>query len=96
MFWWYTNSFGYPQAKAQGKGWAQELVSRLTHSKSIQLHSAFRLLAFFCAIRAKLILARLTTFDSTTNSSFHDDVHFPLNDPLYVDFTHDSEFALRE
>ena len=40
--------------------------------------------------------ARLTSFDSTTNSSFHDDIHFPLNDPLYVDFTHYTEFALRE
>ena len=36
----------------------------------------------------------MTTFDSTTNSSFHDDIHFPLHDPLYVDFTHDTEFAL--
>ncbi|GFZ52138.1 hypothetical protein JCM24511_09911 [Saitozyma sp. JCM 24511] len=69
IYWWHAASFGYPLAKAQGLGWVQELVSRLTHT-------------------------RLTEFNSTTNSSFHDDVHFPLNDPIYVDFTHDTEFAL--
>jgi len=30
--------------------------------------------------------ARLTEFNSTTNSSWHDDVHFPLNDPMYARF----------
>lgn len=67
--WWYYASFGFPLAKAQGIGWVQELVSRLTHT-------------------------RLTQFNSTTNSSFHDDVHFPLNDPINIDFTHDTVFAL--
>lgn len=31
-----------------------------------------------------IAIARLTEFNSTTNSSFHDDVHFPLGDPLYA------------
>ncbi|KAE8542028.1 hypothetical protein D1P53_002205 [Cryptococcus gattii VGV] len=43
---------------------------------------------------SRLTKTRLTEFNSTTNSSFHDDVHFPLGDPLYVDFTHDTQFAL--
>lgn len=34
LYWYYSNSFGYPLARAQGKGWVQELLSRLTHSKS--------------------------------------------------------------
>ncbi|KAL7422599.1 hypothetical protein Q5752_003247 [Cryptotrichosporon argae] len=67
--WWYTASFGAPTARAQGMGWVQELVARLSHT-------------------------RLTQFNSTTNSSWHDDVHFPVNDPLTVDFTHDSVFAV--
>lgn len=33
LYWYYSASFGYPQARAQGIGYAQELVSRLTHSE---------------------------------------------------------------
>jgi hypothetical protein len=33
IFWWYTAGFGFPYAQAQGKGYAQELLSRLTHSE---------------------------------------------------------------
>ena len=33
IMWWYYASFGFPLAKAQGIGWVQELVSRLTHSQ---------------------------------------------------------------
>jgi len=69
IYWWYTGSFGYPAARAQGIGYVQELVSRLTHT-------------------------RLTEFDSMTNSTFHNDVQFPLHDSLYIDFTHDTMFAL--
>ncbi|ODN74231.1 hypothetical protein L202_07676 [Cryptococcus amylolentus CBS 6039] len=43
---------------------------------------------------SRLTKTRLTEFNSTTNSSLHDDVHFPLDDPLFVDFTHDTQFAL--
>ncbi|RSH94137.1 hypothetical protein EHS25_003940 [Saitozyma podzolica] len=43
---------------------------------------------------SRLTNSRLTEFNSTVNSSFHDDVQFPLYDPIYVDFTHDTEFAL--
>jgi hypothetical protein len=31
--WWWDASFGYSKARAQGTGWVQELVSRLTHSE---------------------------------------------------------------
>lgn len=33
LYWYYSASFGYPLAKAQGIGYVQELLSRLTHSK---------------------------------------------------------------
>lgn len=33
LYWYYSASFGYPLARAQGIGYAQELVSRLTHSE---------------------------------------------------------------
>ncbi|WRT68776.1 uncharacterized protein IL334_005756 [Kwoniella shivajii] len=69
IYWWYSSSFGYAPARAQGVGWVQELVSRLTKT-------------------------RLMEFNSTTNSTFHNDVQFPLHDPLYVDFCHDTQFAL--
>ncbi|KAH8084590.1 putative phytase [Filobasidium floriforme] len=67
IWWWHTSGFGSPVARAEGLGYAQELISRLTHT-------------------------RLTEFNSTTNSTWHDDIHFPLNDPIYVDFTHDTVF----
>ncbi|EIW65622.1 hypothetical protein TREMEDRAFT_36131 [Tremella mesenterica DSM 1558] len=69
IFWWYYGSFGFPLSKAQGVGWVQELVSRLTHT-------------------------RLTEFNSTTNSTLHNDVYFPLDDPINIDFTHDTVFAM--
>jgi len=34
LYWYYSASFGYPLARAQGIGYVQELLSRLTHSKS--------------------------------------------------------------
>lgn len=68
IMWWYTSSFGSPIARAEGMGWVQELISRLTRT-------------------------RLTEFNSTTNSTLHNDVHFPLDDKLYIDFTHDTTFA---
>jgi hypothetical protein len=34
IMWWYGSSFGSPVARASGIGYAQELVSRLTHSES--------------------------------------------------------------
>ncbi|KAJ9111687.1 hypothetical protein QFC19_001046 [Naganishia cerealis] len=68
IMWWYGSGFGSPIARAQGIGYVQELVSRLTHT-------------------------RITEHNSTTNSSFHNDLQFPLNDALYVDFTHDTTFV---
>ncbi|WVF67719.1 hypothetical protein IAT40_002478 [Kwoniella sp. CBS 6097] len=43
---------------------------------------------------SRLTKTRLTEFNTTTNATFHNDVHFPLDDPLYVDFTHDTQFAI--
>lgn len=34
IMWWYGSGFGSPVARASGVGYVQELVSRLTHSKS--------------------------------------------------------------
>ncbi|WWC90320.1 uncharacterized protein L201_005253 [Kwoniella dendrophila CBS 6074] len=45
-------------------------------------------------LTSRLTKTRLTEFNSTVNSTFHNDVQFPLNDPLYVDFCHDTQFAL--
>ncbi|GHJ87932.1 hypothetical protein NliqN6_4334 [Naganishia liquefaciens] len=42
---------------------------------------------------SRLTHTRITEHNSTTNSSFHNDLQFPLNDALYVDFTHDTTFA---
>jgi hypothetical protein len=33
--WWYTSGFGSPVSRAEGVGYAQELISRLTHSKRV-------------------------------------------------------------
>ncbi|KAG0141524.1 hypothetical protein CROQUDRAFT_83136 [Cronartium quercuum f. sp. fusiforme G11] len=63
---WYTFSFGSPVAAAIGKGWVQELLSRLTQT-------------------------RMTEFDSSVNSTLHSNpVTFPLDQPIYVDATHDT------
>ena len=53
-------------------GWVQELVSRLTHS----------MCPFYPGDEPTKGEARLTEFDTSTNSSLHNDVHFPLNDPM--------------
>ncbi|KAI5451363.1 hypothetical protein NCC49_001672 [Naganishia albida] len=42
---------------------------------------------------SRLTHTRIEEHNSTTNSSFHNDLQFPLNDALYVDFTHDTTFA---
>ena len=55
-----------------GKGWVQELVSRLTYTP-------------------------LEIFDSSTNSTLDgDSITFPLNQPIYVDATHDAIIAASE
>lgn len=44
-------------------------------------------------LTARLTHTPLTQFNSSTNSTLHDEVHFPVNEPFYVDFTHDTTFA---
>jgi hypothetical protein len=41
LFWWYYGSYGSSTAKAQGIGYVQELLSRLTHSELSRLAQAF-------------------------------------------------------
>ncbi|ORX38214.1 histidine phosphatase superfamily [Kockovaella imperatae] len=43
---------------------------------------------------SRLTHTRITDFDSAINSTLHDDIHFPLNDVLHFDFTHDTLFAI--
>ncbi|KAJ7048716.1 phosphoglycerate mutase-like protein [Mycena amicta] len=63
---WYNNGPGNPAVAAQGIGWVQELVSRLTGE-------------------------RITTSTSTTNATtVGSNVTFPLNQPIFVDATHDT------
>lgn len=44
-------------------------------------------------LTARLTHTPLTQFNSSVNSTLHNDIHFPVNEPLYVDFTHDTTFA---
>ncbi|KAJ3842888.1 histidine phosphatase superfamily [Lentinula raphanica] len=63
---WYGDGPGNPAVSAQGIGWVQELVSRLTKT-------------------------RITTFDTTLNGTIvgNEDL-FPLDQPIYVDASHDT------
>ncbi|EJU00867.1 phosphoglycerate mutase-like protein [Dacryopinax primogenitus] len=63
---WYSNFFGGPYVAAQGIGYVQELVARLTQTP-VAVHN------------------------STTNSTLDNSaVTFPLNQPIYVDASHDT------
>ncbi|KAJ3995787.1 phosphoglycerate mutase-like protein [Lentinula boryana] len=63
---WYGDGPGNPAVSAQGIGWVQELVSRLTQT-------------------------RLTTFDTTLNGTIvGNNATFPLDQPIYVDASHDT------
>ncbi|KAJ3564362.1 hypothetical protein NP233_g8342 [Leucocoprinus birnbaumii] len=63
---WYISGPGSPTSAALGKGWVQEMLSRLTKT-------------------------RITTFDSSVNQTIvHNETLFPLNQPMYVDATHDT------
>ncbi|KAG2150125.1 histidine phosphatase superfamily [Suillus cothurnatus] len=62
---WYSSGPGNPAAAAQGLGYVQELVSRLTHTP-------------------------INVWNSSTNSTLDSsNITFPLNQPIYVDATHD-------
>ncbi|KAJ7253464.1 phosphoglycerate mutase-like protein [Mycena rebaudengoi] len=66
---WYSFGPGNPTAAAQGIGYVQELVSRLTKT-------------------------RITEFATTVNGTIvSSDVRFPLDQPIYVDATHDTVIA---
>lgn len=63
---WYSEGPGNPTAAAQGLGYVQELVSRLTHTP-------------------------INIWNSSTNSTLDSsNITFPLNQPIYVDATHDT------
>ncbi|KAF7292227.1 Acid phosphatase [Mycena indigotica] len=63
---WYDNGPGNPAVAAQGVGWVQELVSRLSGER---------------------IAASTTTTNATIVGS---NITFPLDQPIYVDATHDT------
>ncbi|KAH9837054.1 histidine phosphatase superfamily [Rhodofomes roseus] len=66
---WYGSGPGNPTAAAQGIGWVQELVARLTKTP-------------------------LTTFDTSMNSTLDgSNITFPLNQPIYVDASHDTAIS---
>ncbi|WAQ83763.1 hypothetical protein PtA15_4A211 [Puccinia triticina] len=66
LMFWYAYSFGSPTAAAIGKGWVEELVSRLTQEP-------------------------IKNYDSSTNSTLDSNpITFPLDQPIYVDATHDT------
>ncbi|CCM03468.1 uncharacterized protein FIBRA_05601 [Fibroporia radiculosa] len=66
---WYGFAFGNPVAAAQGIGWVQELVARLTKE-------------------------RPTVFDTSMNRTLNSNkITFPLDQPMYVDATHDAVIA---
>ncbi|KIK07420.1 hypothetical protein K443DRAFT_2294 [Laccaria amethystina LaAM-08-1] len=63
---WYGNGPGNPAASAQGIGYVQELVSRLTQT-------------------------RITEFNSSVNGTIvSNNVTFPLDQPVFVDASHDT------
>ncbi|KAF8521507.1 phosphoglycerate mutase-like protein [Gautieria morchelliformis] len=66
---WYSEGPGSPVAAAQGMGYVQELVARLTHTP-IQIHN------------------------TTTNSTIDNNpITMPLDQPIYIDATHDVVIA---
>jgi hypothetical protein len=66
---WYGVGPGQPTAAAQGIGYVQELVSRLTQTP-------------------------ITDFDSSVNSTVvSSNITFPLNQPIFVDASHDAAIA---
>lgn len=47
-------------------------------------------------LTARLTHTPLTQFNSSVNGTLHDKTHFPVDHPLYIDFTHDTTFAQRK
>ncbi|THH09202.1 hypothetical protein EW146_g8750 [Bondarzewia mesenterica] len=66
LLFWYSYGPGNPAVAAQGIGWVQELISRLTKT-------------------------RITTFDTSVNGTVvSSNISFPLDQPIFVDATHDT------
>ena len=66
---WYSDGPGNPVTAAQGIGYVQELVSRLTQEP-------------------------ITTYNSSTNSTLDgNNITFPLYQPIFADFSHDTEIT---
>ncbi|KAH9836116.1 histidine phosphatase superfamily [Rhodofomes roseus] len=66
---WYADGPGNPTGAAQGIGYVQELVARLTQTP-------------------------MTVFDTTTNGTLDgNNITFPLDQPIYMDATHDTNIA---
>lgn len=65
---WYSEGPGNPATAAQGIGYVQEFLARLTQTP-------------------------ITVHNSSTNSTLDNNpLTFPLDQPIYVDATHDSMF----
>ena len=84
LLFWYSSGFGSPVGRAQGIGYVQELVARLTKTP----------IQTVCRDCPLLTLAdhALAKHNSTTNSTMDDNpITFPLDGrSLYVDATHES------
>src|ERR1700722_14662894 len=64
---WYSNGPGNPTSAAMGKGWVQELLSRLTQTPISE-----------------------TGITTNNYTLVNNSITFPLNQPIYVDATHDT------
>ena len=84
---WYTSGFGSPVGRAQGIGYVQELVARLTKTpiQTVCYNDSHFLCLVFDHCYA------LSQHNSTTNSTLDDNpITFPLDGrALYVDATHE-------
>ncbi|KAI5121929.1 hypothetical protein M0805_000258 [Coniferiporia weirii] len=69
LIFWYDNGPGNPTSAAQGIGYVQELVARLTQTP-------------------------ITVYNSLTNATLSgNNITFPLDQPIYVDASHDNVIA---
>lgn len=84
---WYGSGPGCPAARAQGIGYVQELVARLTKTP-VETVCCDRLISFAFGL---VDHSDLVQHNSTTNSTLDNNpITFPLDGrPLYVDATHE-------
>ncbi|KAG8816240.1 hypothetical protein FRC18_001111 [Serendipita sp. 400] len=74
LYFWYDSGFGSPVARALGSGYVLELLSRLTETPIVSVSSQ--------PTKSKTTFSVNTTLDSNS-------LTFPLDQPLYVDATHE-------